>query len=87
MEDRLFLGSVSLDLWLTGQWFRFAVGPASHVSSPSSRLTTVSSRYVLMESSSFAIWNMQKVVVALSAAIWVTNFAVLISCELYSSIV
>jgi hypothetical protein len=36
-----------------------------------------------MESSSFAIWNMQKAVVAFSTAVWLTNIGFQIAGEFY----
>jgi hypothetical protein len=86
MKEHFLLAFVSVGFWHTGPWLRFAVGPPSHVSFLSFRLTAVSPKYVLMESSSFAIWNMQKVVVAFSTAVWVTNTTLLIICEFHPSI-
>jgi hypothetical protein len=41
---------------------------------------------VLIEPSSFAIWNMQKVIVALSVGVWVTDIALMLVGEFHPSI-
>ena len=58
--------------WL---WPKFNIDHASHVSSclHGFRETTLFPKYVLMELSSFAIWDRSKVITAISAAIWVNN--------------
>ena len=86
MKEHLFLALASLVFWLAGPWLRFAVGPASHVSILSFHLAAVYPKYVLMKSSSFAIWNMKKVVVAFSTAVWLTNVTIMIIGEFHPSI-
>jgi hypothetical protein len=86
MKERFFLAFVSLEFWYTGPWLRFAIDHASHVSFLSFRLTAVSPKCKLMESSSFAIWNMQKVIVALSAGVWVTDVSLMLVGESHPSI-
>jgi hypothetical protein len=39
-----------------------------------------------MEPSSFAIWSMQKVIVVFSAAVWVTNIALMFEGEFHPSV-
>jgi hypothetical protein len=39
-----------------------------------------------MEPSSFAIWNMKKVIMVFSAGVWVTNVSVMLVCEFHPSI-
>ena len=78
MTKRFLLELVSPDFFYTGPWIRFAVDRASHVSFLPSVNGT---KYVLTEPSSFAIWNMQKVVVAFSTTLWVTNITLMIVCE------
>ncbi len=86
MTKRFLLEFVSLDFWHTGPWLRFAVDHASYVSF----LPSVNGRFHEVrahgEPSSFAIWNMQKVVVAFSTAVWVTNITLMIVCECHPSI-
>jgi hypothetical protein len=86
LKKRFFLAFVSLAFWRTGPWRRFDVDHASDVSFLSFRLTAIFPKYVLMVPSSFAIWNMQKLVVAFSIAVWVTNITLMLVCELRPSI-
>jgi hypothetical protein len=83
MKERFLLAFVSLDFWCTGPWLRLAIDHASHVSFLSFRLTAISPKYVLMEPSSFAIWNMKKVIVAFSAGVWVANISLMLECEFH----
>ena len=86
MKERFLLAFVSLDFWCTGPRLSFAIDHASHVSFLSFRLTTISPEYVLMEPSSFAIWNMNKVIMAFSTAVWMSNVIVMVVCEFHPSI-
>ena len=87
MKERFLLAFVSLDFWCTRPWLSFAIDHASHVSFLLSfRLTAISPKYVLMEPSSFAIWNMNKVIMAFSTGVWMTNVIVMVICEFHPSI-
>lgn len=86
MKERFLMAFVSLDFWSTGPWLRVAIDHPSRVSFLYSRLKVISPKYVLMRPSSFAIWNMQKVIVAFSACVWVANVSLMIVGEFYPSI-
>jgi hypothetical protein len=86
MKERFLLAFVSLDFWCTGPRLSFAIDHASHVSFLSFRLTAISLKYMLMEPSSFAIWNMNKVVMVCSTAVWVAYVTVMVVCEFHPSI-
>ena len=81
MKERFLMTFVSLGIWCTGPWLRFTVDYASHVRFLSFRLTVNFLKYVLTEPSSFAIWNMNKVIVAFSAGVWMTNISLMSICE------
>ena len=49
-------------------------------------MTTLFSKYVLTELSSYAIWNKSKVIMAISAAIWATNVGFQLASKLTFSI-
>ena len=51
-----------------------------------SHATTLFPKCVLMEISSFAIWDRNKVIIAISAAIWFTNIGAQLTGEFTSSI-
>lgn len=86
MKEHFLMAFVSLDFWCTGPWLKFAIDHPSHVSFLYPRLTAISPKYVLMRPSSFAIWNMQKVIVAFSAGLWLANVSLKIVGEFYPSI-
>ena len=89
--DRAFVPNIlSVGICRPG-WLRpkFDIDHASHVSfgvSVASMGRHSSSKYVLMELSSFAIWDKSKVVMAISAAIWVINLGFQLISKLTSSI-
>ena len=58
--------------WL---WLKFDIDHAPHVSFclHESHVTTLFFEYVLTELYSYAIWDKSKIIMAISAAIWVIN--------------
>jgi hypothetical protein len=72
--------------WL---WPKFDIDHASHVSFYACmgfHPTTLFPKYVLTELSSYAIWDRNKVVLGLSAAIWVINLGFQLAGKSTSSI-
>ncbi len=53
---------------------------------PPLHATTLFPKYVLMELSSFAIWDWNKVIIAISVTVWMINFAFQLIGELTVSI-
>ncbi|KAI0281022.1 hypothetical protein BGY98DRAFT_1185140, partial [Russula aff. rugulosa BPL654] len=74
----LFLPDLlSLGFCLPGPGPRFAIARASHVSFRRFCATTTLPKHILMERFSFAVWNRNKAIGAIIAAIWVTNVSLL----------
>ena len=70
--------------WL---WLEFDIDHASHVSFYACiHAATSFPKYVLMELSSFAIWDRNKIVLGISAVIWLINFGFQLAGKLPSSI-
>jgi hypothetical protein len=72
---------LSLGFCLPGPGPRFAIARASHVSFRRFCATTTLPKYILMERFSFAVWNRNKAIGAIIAAIWVTNVSLLFMGE------
>jgi len=73
--------SFLIDLRLPGFCHRFAVDRASHVCHRRILCFLVFRERTLMDDFSMAIWNKNRVVVAISLGVWMTNFAFLIQGE------
>ncbi len=84
--DILFLGFFRPG-WL---WPRFDIDHTSHVSFcaclPCFHATTLFPKYVLMELFSFAIWDRNKIILAISATVWLINLGFQLAGKLTSSI-
>lgn len=70
MTEHVVLVSLSLVFCCPGPWAGFAVDCAPHVSLLRFCATVIFPKQVLMEFFSFAIWNGNKVMVAISAGLW-----------------
>ncbi len=93
LYERAFVPDIlPLGIFRTGWlWPKFDIDHASHVSFYVSvghdfHGTTLFPKYVLMELSSFAIWDKSKIIMAISSAIWVINLGFQLAGKLTSSI-
>jgi hypothetical protein len=76
-----------LDLWLLPITFRgFVIDRAPHVSasSPCSSITLGFPNQILIEPSSIAVWNNNKIVIVLTIGIWVVYLAFIVEGEAFS---
>ena len=71
----------SLDFFHPGPGLRFAIDRTSHVSLLRFGMTAISPKYVLIEPSSLAIWNRNKVIVCMAVSVWTVNLALLLAGE------
>jgi hypothetical protein len=81
VPDTLSLGIFGSG-WL---WPKFDIDHASHVSFYGFHATTLFPKYVLMELSSYAIWDRSKVIMAISGGIWMINLGFQLAGKLTSS--
>jgi hypothetical protein len=80
--ETLFLPNLlTLEFFLPGPGLRLAIDRASHVSFQRFCATATLPKYMLMECFSVAIWNRNKGIAAIVAAIWVTNATLLLLGE------
>ena len=88
-DKRAFVSDIlSLGIFRLG-WLRpkFDINHASHVSFNPSMVSMwwLFPMYVLIERSSFAIWDRSKIITAISAVVWVANLGFQLAGELTSS--